>query len=153
MKYLFFSLIVILGFYIWFTNNTINQKETIIKHLEDSLSSKIDTLIINRDIVQNHYITSKQYVYKLDKKYIPGKDSICDSLVVALKNSLKTCDTVINISDTLIKTLLVRDTVRINHIHYLDKKSKFSLIVGPTLSLTPQGIQPGIGISFGIKLK
>jgi hypothetical protein len=153
MKYLFIILIVLLGVYMWILKDTIAKDEAIIQRLEDSLSRKVDTLIVEREVVKDHYIKSKEIVYKIDERYVAGKDSICDSLVVALKTSLTNCDKVIVKSDTLIKTLLVRDTVRQNHIQYLQSKNKFSLIAGPTLSLTPQGIQPGIGISFGFKLK
>ncbi len=153
MKYILIILIILLGAYMWLSHDKFVQNEAIIQRLEDSLSRKIDTLIVERDVVKDHYIKSKEIVYKIDERYIAGKDSICDSLVVALKNSLINCDNVIIKSDTLIKTLLVRDTVRQNHIQYLQSKNKFSLIAGPTLSLTPQGIQPGIGISFGFKLK
>lgn len=153
MKYILIILVTLFGTYMWFSHNKLSQDEVIIQRLADSLSQKIDTLIVDREVVKNHYIKSKEIVYSIDKKYVAGKDSICDSLVIALKNSLINCDNVIIKSDTLIKTLLVRDTVRQNHIQYLQSKNKFSLIAGPTLSLTPQGIQPGIGISFGLKIK
>ena len=153
MKYIFIGLIILLGAYMWMSRNTIATDEAIIQRLEDSLTKKIDTLIVDREVVKDHYIKSKEVVYRIEKKYLPGKDSVCDSLVIALKNSLKKCDTVIVKSDTLIKNLLVRDTIRVKHIQYLQSRNRFSLIAGPTLSFTPQGIQPGIGISFGIKLK
>lgn len=153
MKYLVVILIILTGTYMWLSHNKLAQNETIIKKLEDSLSQKIDTLIVDREIVKDHYIKSKEIVYKIDERYKAGKDSTCDSLVVALKNSLKNCDKVIVKSDTLIKTLLVRDTVRVKHIQYLQARNKFSLIAGPSLSFTPQGFQPGVGICFGIKIK
>lgn len=153
MKYIFIGLIILLGTYMWLSRNAIAKDEAIIQRLEDSLTKKIDTLIVDREVVKDHYIKSKEIVYRIEKKYLPGKDSVCDSLVIALKNSLKKCDTVIVKSDTLIKTLLVRDTIRVKHIQYLQARNRFSLIAGPTLSFTPQGIQPGIGLSFGIKLK
>lgn len=153
MKYILIILVILFGTYMWFSHNKISQDETIIQRLEDSLSQKIDTLIVDREIVKDHYIKSKEIVYKIDERYKAGKDSTCDSLIVALKNSLKNCDKVIVKSDTLIKTLLVRDTVRVKHIQYLQARNKFSLIAGPTLSFTPQGLQPGVGISFGIKIK
>ena len=153
MKYLFIILIVLLGVYMWISKDTIAKDEAIIQRLEDSLSRKVDTLIVEREVVKDHYIKSKEIVYKIDEKYVAGKDSVCDSLVVALKTSLTNCDKVIVKSDTLIKTMLVRDTVRVKHIQYLQARNKFSLIAGPTLSFTPQGIQPGVGIAFGIKIK
>jgi hypothetical protein len=153
MKYLFIILIVLLGVYMWISKDTIAKDEAIIQRLEDSLSRKVDTLIVEREVVKDHYIKSKEIVYKIDERYVAGKDSICDSLVVALKTSLTNCDKVIVKSDTLIKTMLVRDTVRVKHIQYLQARNKFSLIAGPTLSFTPQGIQPGVGIAFGIKIK
>ena len=70
-----------------------------------------------------------------------------------MKNSLINCDNVIIKSDTLIKTLLVRDTVRQNHIQYLKNNNKFSLVVGPGIHATPAGIKPGFGITFGLKIK
>ena len=153
MKYLFIILIILLGAYMWMSKDTIAKDEAIIQKLEDSLSRKIDTLIVEREVVKDHYIKSKEVVYKIDERYTAGKDSVCDSLVVALKHSLVNCDKVIVKSDTLIKTLLVRDTVRVKHIQYLQARNKFSLIAGPTMSFTPQGIQPGIGVAFGIKIK
>jgi hypothetical protein len=153
MKYLFIILIVLLGVYMWISKDTIAKDEAIIQRLADSLSRKVDTLIVEREVVKDHYIKSKEIVYKIDKRYIAGKDSVCDSLVVALKHSLVNCDKVIVKSDTLIKTLLVRDTVRVKHIQYLQARNRFSLIAGPTMSFTPQGIQPGVGIAFGIKIK
>jgi hypothetical protein len=153
MKYLFIILIVLLGVYMWISKDTIAKDEAIIQRLEDSLSRKVDTLIVEREVVKDHYIKSKEIVYKIDERYVAGKDSVCDSLVVALKTSLTNCDKVIVKSDTLIKTLLVRDTVRVKHIQYLQARNKFSLIAGPTLSFTPQGIQPGVGIAFGLKIK
>jgi hypothetical protein len=153
MKYLFIILIVLLGVYMWMSKDIIAKDEAIIQKLEDSLSRKVDTLIVEREVVKDHYIKSKEIVYKIDKRYIAGKDSVCDSLVVALKHSLVNCDKVIVKSDTLIKTLLVRDTVRVKHIQYLQARNRFSLIAGPTMSFTPQGIQPGVGIAFGIKIK
>jgi hypothetical protein len=153
MKYLFIILIVLLGVYMWISKDTIAKDEAIIQRLEDSLSRKVDTLIVEREVVKDHYIKSKEIVYKIDERYVAGKDSVCDSLVVALKTSLTNCDKVIVKSDTLIKTMLVRDTVRVKHIQYLQARNKFSLIAGPTLSFTPQGIQPGVGIAFGIKIK
>lgn len=137
----------------WMSKDTIAKDEAIIQRLEDSLSRKIDTFIVEREVVKDHYIKSKEIVYKINERYIAGKDSVCDSLVVALKTSLTNCDKVIVKSDTLIKTMLVRDTVRVKHIQYLQARNKFSLIAGPTLSFTPQGIQPGVGIAFGIKIK
>jgi len=137
----------------WLSHGKIAQDEAIIQRLEDSLSRKVDTLIVEREVAKNHYIKSKEIVYKIDERYIAGKDSVCDSLVIALKNSLKNCDKVIVKSDTLIKTMLVRDTIRVKHIQYLQARNKFSLIAGPTLSFTPQGLQPGVGIAFGIKIK
>jgi hypothetical protein len=153
MKYLFIILIVLLGVYMWISKDTIAKDEAIIQRLEDSLSRKVDTLIVEREVVKDHYIKSKEIVYKIDERYVAGKDSVCDSLVVALKTSLTNCDKVIVKPDTLIKTMLVRDTVRVKHIQYLQARNKFSLIAGPTLSFTPQGIQPGVGIAFGIKIK
>jgi hypothetical protein len=153
MKYIFIILIVLLGAYMWLSHGKLAQDEAIIQRLEDSLSRKVDTLIVEREVAKNHYIKSKEIVYKIDERYIAGKDSVCDSLVIALKNSLKNCDKVIVKSDTLIKTMLVRDTIRVKHIQYLQARNKFSLIAGPTLSFTPQGIQPGVGIAFGIKIK
>jgi hypothetical protein len=153
MKYLFIILIILVGTYMWFSHKQLAKDEAIIQRLEDSLSQKIDTLIVDREVVKDHYIKSKEIVYKIDKRYVAGKDSVCDSLVGALKNSLKNCDKVVVKSDTLIKTLLVRDTVRVKHIQYLQARNKFSLIAGPTLSFTPQGLQPGVGIAFGIKIK
>ena len=153
MKYLIIVLVILTGTYMWFSHNKLAQDKTIIQRLEDSLSQKIDTLIVDREVVKDHYIKSKEIVYKIDERYKVGKDSTCDSLVVALKNSLKNCDKVIIKSDTLIKTLLVRDTVRVKHIQYLQARNRFSLIAGPTLSFTPQGFQPGVGICFGIKIK
>jgi len=153
MKYIFIILIILLGAYMWMSKDTIAKDEAIIQRLEDSLSRKIDTFIVEREVVKDHYIKSKEIVYKINERYIAGKDSVCDSLVVALKTSLTNCDKVIVKSDTLIKTMLVRDTVRVKHIQYLQARNKFSLIAGPTLSFTPQGIQPGVGIAFGIKIK
>lgn len=153
MKYIFIILIILLGAYMWLSHDKLAQDEAIIQRLEDSLSRKVDTLIVEREVVKDHYIKSKEIVYKIDERYIAGKDSVCDSLVVALKTSLTNCDKVIVKSDTLIKTLLVRDTVRVKHIQYLQSRNKFSLIAGPTLSFTPQGIQPGVGIAFGLKIK
>ena len=153
MKYIFIILIILLGAYMWMSKDTIAKDEAIIQRLEDSLSRKIDTLIVEREVVKDHYIKSKEIVYKINERYIAGKDSVCDSLVVALKTSLTNCDKVIVKSDTLIKTMLVRDTVRVKHIQYLQARNKFSLIAGPTLSFTPQGLQPGVGIALGIKIK
>jgi hypothetical protein len=153
MKYIFIGLIILLGAYMWMSRDTIAKDEAIIQRLEDSLSRKVDTLIVEREVAKNHYIKSKEIVYKINERYIAGKDSVCDSLVIALKNSLKNCDKVIVKSDTLIKTMLVRDTIRVKHIQYLQARNKFSLIAGPTLSFTPQGLQPGVGIAFGIKIK
>jgi len=153
MKYILIILVILFGTYMWVSHNKLAHDEAIIQRLEDSLSQKIDTLIVDREVVKDHYIKSKEVVYKIDERYTAGKDSVCDSLVVALKHSLVNCDKVIVKSDTLIKTLLVRDTVRVKHIQYLQARNKFSLIAGPTLSFTPQGIQPGIGVAFGIKIK
>ena len=153
MKYILIILVTLFGTYMWFSHNKLAQDEVIIQKLADSLSQKIDTLIVDREVVKNHYIKSKEIVYSIDKKYVAGKDSICDSLVIALKNSLINCDNVIIKSDTLIKTLLVRDTVRQNHIQYLKNNNKFSLVVGPGIHATPVGIQPGFGITFGLKIK
>lgn len=153
MKYILIILVTLFGTYMWFSHNKLAQDEVIIQKLADSLSQKIDTFIVDREVVKNHYIKSKEIVYSIDKKYVAGKDSICDSLVIALKNSLINCDNVIIKSDTLIKTLLVRDTVRQNHIQYLKNNNKFSLVVGPGIHATPVGIQPGFGITFGLKIK
>lgn len=133
--------------------NKINFYNSRITQLEDSLSRKIDTFIITRDSLVKDYKISKKQIIKWDTIYKGGIDTTCDSLVVALKTSLKKCDTVVNISDTLIKTLLVRDTVRQQHIQYLKNNNKFSLVVGPGLQVTPAGIQPGFGVTFGFKIK
>jgi hypothetical protein len=140
--------------FLWLNrSNNISEKENIIQKLQNSLSKKIDTFTVIRDIAKYKYNQSKKFIIKYDSIYTPGKDSICDSLVIALKNSLNKCDTVINVSDTIIKTLLVRDTLRQEHIQYLKNNNKFSLVVGPGIHATPAGIQPGFGITFGLKIK
>lgn len=154
-----FSKIVILilsifCIFLWINrSNNISEKESIMQKLQDNLSKKIDTFIVIRDIAKYKYNQSKKFIIKYDSIYKPGKDSICDSLVLALKNSLNKCDTVVNVSDTIIKTLLVRDTLRQEHIQYLKNNNKFSLVVGPGIHATPVGIQPGFGITFGLKIK
>jgi len=152
-KILIGCLIIVLGLF-WF-NNRINtyKNETIIKKLTDSLSKKVDTFLVIRDSAINSYKESKKYIVKYDTVYKPGKDSVCDSLVVALKNSLNKCDTVITISDTLVKTLLIRDTVRQDHITYIKNNNKFSLVIGPGVGITPQGVQPHLAVTFGIRIK
>lgn len=152
-KILIGGLIVILGL-VWF-NNRINtyKNETIIQKLEDSLSKKVDTFLVMRDTAIHSYKQSKKIIVKYDTIYKPGKDSVCDSLVMALKNSLNKCDTVINVSDTLIKTLLIRDTIRQEHIKYLKDKSIFSTVIGTSVGVTPKGIQPSFGVTFGIRIK
>jgi hypothetical protein len=95
----------------------------------ESLTKKVDTLILRKDSLVYRYRESKKVVTKWDTVYQPGKDSICDSLVEVQRVALKNCDTVINVSDTLIKTLLVRDTLRVETIEYL-KNNKRKLRLG-----------------------
>ena len=49
--------------------------------------------------------------------------------------------------------MLVRDTVRKEHIKYLKNKDIFSTVIGVGGGITPQGIQPHLGITFGLKIK
>jgi len=146
-------LLIIIGFLYLNNKKEISDKENTIQQLENSLSKKIDTFLLIKDTTIKAYITSKKYIVKYDTLYSPGKDSICDSLVIALKNSLNKCDTLVNISDTIIKTMLVRDTVRKEHIKYLKNKDIFSTVIGVGGGITPQGIQPHLGITFGLKIK
>jgi hypothetical protein len=147
-------ILILFGAYLWLSRNTVSKNEAIIQRLEDSLSRKIDTLLVEKDSVVFRYKDSKKIIYLRDSIYISDRNlENCDSLVVALKKSLDKCDTVINVSDTIIKTMLVRDTFRQEHIQYLKNKNNFFFGAGPALSLTPQGIQPGVGLFFGIKLK
>jgi hypothetical protein len=140
--------------YLWFNkSSSISEKESIIQKLEDSLSKKVDTFIVMRDTAKHKYNQSKKFIIKYDTIYKPGKDTICDSLVNAQRIALNNCDTVINISDTLIKTLIIRDTVRTEHIKYLKNKNLFSLVGGGGYGLTPLGFLPHLGITFGIKIK
>jgi hypothetical protein len=88
----------------------------------ESLTKKVDTLILRKDSLVYRYKESKKVVTKWDTVYQPGKDSICDSLVEAQRVALKNCDTLNNVSDTLIKTLLVRDTLRVETIKNINKR-------------------------------
>ena len=88
----------------------------------ESLTKKVDTLILRKDSLVYRYRESKKVVTKWDTVYQPGKDSICDSLVEAQRVALKNCDTLNNVSDTLIKTLLVRDTLRVETIKNINKR-------------------------------
>jgi hypothetical protein len=100
------------------------------------------------------------YRYKESKKVVYLRDSIylndrtlenCDSLVEVQRIALKNCDTVINVSDTLIKTLLVRDTLRVETIEYLkNNKRKLRLggFAGGGYNPINQSVNPVVG--FGI---
>jgi hypothetical protein len=117
----------------------------------DSLTYKIDTLLIKKDRVVYRYKESKKLVTKWDTIYQPGKDSICDSLVKAQRYALKNCDTVINVSDTLIKTLLVRDTLRVETIEYLNnnkRKLRLGGFAGGGYNPINPSVNPVVG--FGI---
>jgi hypothetical protein len=117
----------------------------------ESLTKKVDTLILRKDSLVYRYKESKKVVTKWDTIYQPGKDSICDSLVKVQRIALKNCDTVINVSDTLIKTLLVRDTLRVETIEYLkNNKRKFKLggFAGGGYNPINQSVNPVVG--FGI---
>ena len=67
MKYILIILIILFGTYMWFSHNKLSQNESVIQRLSDSLSQKIDTLIVDREVVKNHYIKSKEIVYSIDK--------------------------------------------------------------------------------------
>jgi hypothetical protein len=112
----------------------------------ESLTKKVDTLILRKDSLVYRYRESKKVVTKWDTVYQPGKDSICDSLVKAQRIALKNCDTVINVSDTLIKTLLVRDTFRVETIEYLkNNKRKLRLGAFGGLGFSNNGFGPTVG--------
>jgi hypothetical protein len=95
------------------------------------------------------YKESKKVVTKWDTVYQPGKDSICDSLVKAQRIALKNCDTVNNVSDTLIKTLLVRDTLRVETIKNINKrKLRLGGFAGGGYNPINQSVNPVVG--YGI---
>jgi hypothetical protein len=98
------------------------------------------------------YRESKKVVYLRDSIYLNDRTlENCDSLVEVQRIALKNCDTVINVSDTLIKTLLVRDTLRVETIEYLkNNKRKFKLggFAGGGYNPINQSVNPVVG--FGI---
>ena len=115
----------------------------------ESLTKKVDTLILRKDSLVYRYRESKKVVTKWDTIYQPGKDSICDSLVEVQRIALKNCDTVINVSDTLIKTLLVRDTLRVETIKNINKrKLRLGGFGGPGFSNNGFGLTVGAGVVF-----
>jgi hypothetical protein len=115
----------------------------------ESLTKKVDTLILRKDSLVYRYKESKKVVTKWDTVYQPGKDSICDSLVEAQRVALKNCDTLNNVSDTLIKTLLVRDTLRVETIKNINKrKLRLGGFGGPGFSNNGFGPTIGAGVVF-----
>lgn len=115
------------------------------KNVKD-IQIKIDTLIVVKDSIKYEYIKEKMLIKKWDTLYIGGKDTICDSLVFHLRNGIEKCDTIINVQDTIIK---LQDKI----ITIKAKQNLFNTVIGGGVGYTPHGVQPFIGITFGIKIK
>jgi hypothetical protein len=115
----------------------------------ESLTKKVDTLILRKDSLVYRYRESKKVVTKWDTIYQPGKDSICDSLVKAQRIALKNCDTVINVSDTIIQTMVLRDSLRVETIKNINKrKLRLGGFGGPGFSNNGFGLTVGAGVVF-----
>jgi hypothetical protein len=136
----------IIGLFLSYGVKGCNNQKSSLKTIYDT---KIDTLILRKDSLVYRYRESKKVVTKWDTVYQPGKDSICDSLVEAQRVALKNCDTLNNVSDTLIKTLLVRDTLRVETIKNINKrKLRLGGFGGPGFSNNGFGLTVGAGIVF-----
>ena len=134
------------------------QKEYLIK--EDSLNNKVDTFMQRKDSLIIKYSKSKELIHHYDTLYQPGKDSTCDSLVLALKAGIKDCDTINKVNDSIIVTKFILDTVKDNHIKYLEheidvlsKRNRRKLRIGGFIGAginTDKLIRPtaGVGIVF-----
>jgi hypothetical protein len=118
----------------------------------ESLTKKVDSLIFINDSLRSRYKDSKKVIYLRDSIYLNDRTlENCDSLVEVQRIALKNCDTVINVSDTIIQTMVLRDSFRVETIEYLkNNKRKFKLggFAGGGYNPINQSVNPVIG--FGI---
>jgi hypothetical protein len=111
----------------------------------DSLTKKVDTLILRKDSLVYRYKESKKVVYLRDSIYLNDRTlENCDSLVKAQRIALKNCDTVINVSDTIIQTMVLRDSFRVETIKNINKR-KLRLGAFGGLGFSNNGFGPTIG--------
>jgi hypothetical protein len=119
--------------------------------LETKYDTIIDTLIVEKEVLKTKYVKSKESVVKYDSLYVTIIDTNCDNLVKAQRLALNDCDSLISKQDTLVKTLLIRDTLRIETIKNINKR-KFKLrpFIGGGYNPINQTFNPivGYGITF-----
>ena len=116
----------------------------------ESLTKKVDSLIFINDSLRSRYKDSKKVIYLRDSIYLNDRTlENCDSLVEVQRIALKNCDTVINVSDTIIQTMVLRDSFRVETIKNINKR-KFKLggFAGGGYNPINQSVNPVIG--FGI---
>ena len=134
----------IIGLFLSYGVKGCNNQKNSLKTIYDT---KIDTLIVEKEVYKIKYFKAKENVSKFDTLYVGSVDSICDSLVYYQRLALKNCDTIINISDTLTNTLILRDSIRIETIKNLNKR-KLRLGAFGGLGVSHNGIAPTIGIGI-----
>lgn len=159
---LFYIILIALGL------KTCNDKQDLknyqiqlnnLENVKDSLIYTINSLKSVKQKKEIVYIKGKIIKDTLLVEYYnrPIKDTFCDSVVKVLNNNLKDCDSLRIFNNHIINNYTKLDTIyqtrEVIYEKIIKSNNRFSLVVGPGLQATPVGIQPGLGVTFGFRIK